>query len=167
MGKDEASEYEIRDRAAWIRMACPENRNALSTRLLGGLSQHLQTAMDDPVVRVIVLTGSDGVFCAGADLKSRGSGIADGAGDNAFVEILKRMREGPKPVICAVNGHAFGGGIGLIAAADIAIAVFGANFALWSEDWVSVISQSPVQAVGLISRPRISIHVWHSAQSEA
>jgi len=80
-------------------------------------------------VRVVVLTGRGSVFCAGADLKNRGSGVADGASDNAFVEILKRIREGPKPVICAVNGHAFGGGIGLIAAADIAIAVSGAEFA--------------------------------------
>jgi len=129
MSEDEAIEYEIRNRAAWIRLNCPANRNALSTRLLGGLSRQLQVAMDDPAVRVVVLTGRGSVFCAGADLKNRGSGVADGASDNAFVEILKRIREGPKPVICAVNGHAFGGGIGLIAAADIAIAVSGAEFA--------------------------------------
>jgi len=103
MGKGDASDYEIRERAAWIRMDCPENRNALSTTLLGELSRHLQTAMADPGVRVVVLTGSSSVFCSGADLKSRGSGVADGASDNAFVEILKRMREGPKPVICAVQ----------------------------------------------------------------
>ncbi|MBW2694722.1 MAG: enoyl-CoA hydratase/isomerase family protein [Deltaproteobacteria bacterium] len=153
MGKDEASEYEIRDRAAWIRLACPENRNALSTKLLGELSQHLQTAMDDPGVRVIVLTGSDGIFCAGADLKSRGSGVADGAGDNAFVGILKRMREGPKPVICAVNGHAFGGGIGLIAAADIAIAVYGANFA-FSEVRLGVIPA----IISVVVLPKLGEH---------
>ena len=99
MDKGEASEYEIRNRAAWIRLNRPESRNALSTELLGELSRHLRAAMDDPGVRVVVLTGSGNVFCSGADLKSRGSGIADGAGDNAFVEILKRMREGPKPVI--------------------------------------------------------------------
>jgi len=121
MGKGEASEYEIRNRAAWIRMNRPESRNALSTELLGELSRHLQAATDDPGVRAVVLTGSGSAFCAGADLKSQGAGIADGTGKNDFVEILKRMREGPKPVICAVNGHAFGGGIGLVAAADIAI----------------------------------------------
>ncbi len=128
MRKGEATEYEIRDRAAWIRMNRPESRNALSTKLLGELSRHLKTAMDDPGVRVVVLAGSGSVFCAGADLKSRGAGVADGMSENAFVEILKQMREGPKPVVCAVNGHAFGGGIGLIAAADIAIAVRSAKF---------------------------------------
>jgi len=153
MGKDEASEYEIRDRAAWIRMDCPENRNALSTTLLGELSRHLQAAMDDPDVRVIVLTGSDGVFCAGADLKSRGSGIADGASDNAFVAILRQMREGPKPVICAVNGHAFGGGIGLIAAADIAIAVHGAKFA-FSEVRLGVIPA----IISVVVLPKLGEH---------
>ena len=129
MGKGEASEYEIRNRAAWIRLNRPESRNALSMELLAELSRHLRTAMGDPGVRVVVLTGTGKAFCAGADLKSQGSGVADGKSKNDFVEILKQMREGPKPVICAVNGHAFGGGIGLVAAADIALAVRGAKFA--------------------------------------
>jgi methylglutaconyl-CoA hydratase len=129
MGESAACEFEIRNRVGWIRMSCPETRNALSSALLGELSQRLASAMEDPAVRVVVLAGSGSTFCAGADLKNRGAGIASGAPDNAFVEILQRMRNGPKPVICAVNGHAFGGGIGLIAAADIAIAVRGAQFA--------------------------------------
>jgi len=129
MGESAACEYEVRDRVAWIRMSCPETRNALSSALLAELSRRLESAMADPSVRVVVLAGSGSTFCAGADLKNRGAGIADGARDNAFVEILQRMRGGPKPVICAVNGHAFGGGIGLIAAADIAIAVADAQFA--------------------------------------
>ena len=98
MSKGEASEYEIRDRAAWIWMDRPESRNALSTELLGELSGHLQAAMEDPGVRAVVLTGRGTAFCAGADLKNRGAGIAEGASENAFVEILKLMREGPKPV---------------------------------------------------------------------
>jgi len=129
MGESAACEYEVRDRVGWIRMSCPETRNALSSALLGDLSRRLASAMTDPAVRVVVLAGTGSTFCAGADLKNRGAGVADGARDNAFVEILQRMRGGPKPVICAVNGHAFGGGIGLIAAADIAIAVTGAQFA--------------------------------------
>jgi methylglutaconyl-CoA hydratase len=153
MGKDEASDYEIRNRAAWIRMDCPENRNALSTTLLGELSRHFEAAMEDPQVRVIVLTGSAGVFCAGADLKNRGSGIADGASDNAFVAILRQLREGPKPVICAVNGHAFGGGIGLVAAADIAIAVYGAKFA-FSEVRLGVIPA----IISVVVLPKLGAH---------
>jgi methylglutaconyl-CoA hydratase len=153
MGKGEASEYEIRNRAAWIRMNRPESRNALSTELLGELSRHLQAAMDDPDVRAVVLTGSGSAFCAGADLKSQGAGIADGTGKNDFVEILRRMREGPKPVICAVNGHAFGGGIGLVAAADIAIAVSGAKFA-FSEVRLGVIPA----IISVVVLPKLGEH---------
>jgi len=153
MGADEASAYEMRNRAAWIRMACPENRNALSTTMLGELSRHFEAAMEDPRVRVIVLTGSAGVFCAGADLKSRGSGIADGSSNNAFVAILRQIHEGPKPVICAVNGHAFGGGIGLIAASDIAIAVYGAKFA-FSEVRLGVIPA----IISVVVLPKLGAH---------
>ncbi len=153
MGKGEASEYEIRNRAAWIRLNRPESRNALSAELLGELASHLQSAMDDPGVRVVVLTGSGSAFCAGADLKSRGAGIAGGTGENAFVEILKQMREGPKPVICAVNGHAFGGGIGLVAAADIAIAVHSAKFA-FSEVRLGVIPA----IISVVVLPKLGEH---------
>jgi methylglutaconyl-CoA hydratase len=153
MGQGEASEYEIRNRAAWIRMNRPESRNALSAELLGELSGHLQSALDDPGVRVVVLTGSGSAFCAGADLKSRGGGVSDGKGKNDFVEILKQMREGPKPVICAVNGHAFGGGIGLVAAADIAIAVHGAKFA-FSEVRIGVIPA----IISVVVLPKLGEH---------
>jgi methylglutaconyl-CoA hydratase len=153
MGKGEANEYEIRNRAAWIRMNRPDSRNALSAELLAELSKHLQTAMDDPGVRVVVLTGSGAAFCAGADLKSRGASVTAGKGENDFVEILKRMREGPKPVICAVNGHAFGGGIGLVAAADIAIAVHGAKFA-FSEVRLGVIPA----IISVVVLPKLGEH---------
>jgi methylglutaconyl-CoA hydratase len=153
MGKGEASEYEIRNRAAWIRMNRPESRNALSADLLRELSGHLQTAMDDPGVRVVVLTGCGTAFCAGADLKSRGEGITNEKSENAFVGILKQMRGGPKPVICAVNGHAFGGGIGLVAAADITIAVHSAKFA-FSEVRLGVIPA----IISVVVLPKLGEH---------
>jgi len=153
MGEGEASEYEVRNRAAWIRLNRPESRNALSAELLGELAKHLKAAMGDPGVRVVVLTGSGKAFCAGADLKSRGGSIAEGKGENDFVEILKQLRGGPKPVICAVNGHAFGGGIGLVAAADIAIAVRGAKFA-FSEVRLGVIPA----IISVVVLPKLGEH---------
>jgi len=130
MTKQERTRYERRGaagNAAWITLDSPENRNALSAPLVTELRRHLQTAMEDPDVRTIVLTGEGRAFCAGADLKNRGDMGDSGAG-NPFIDILKLMRDGPKPVIVAANGHAFGGGLGLVAAADIAIAVEGAKF---------------------------------------
>src|SRR5437868_2165900 len=120
--------FEVRGRAAWITLDSPSNRNALSAPLVSELGAHLRAAFADDRVRAIVLTGSGPAFCAGADLKNRGDAVAPGGGPNPFVEILRLMWEGPKPVIVAVNGHAFGGGVGLVAAADIAIAVESAIF---------------------------------------
>ncbi len=127
MASPDVTRYEQRGSAAWITLASPETRNALSGPLVAQLSDHLDAAMADDAVRTVVLTGEGPAFCAGADLKNRGD-MGGGKGGNPFVAILKRMREGPKPVICAVNGHAFGGGLGLVAAGDIAIAAEGAKF---------------------------------------
>lgn len=129
MTSPEATRYEVRGPAARITLASPATRNALSAPLVAQLAAHLDSAMDDPAVRCVVLTGDGPAFCAGADLKSRGDmGKPGSHGGNPFVAILRRMREGPKPVICAVNGHAFGGGIGLVAAGDVAIAAENAKF---------------------------------------
>jgi methylglutaconyl-CoA hydratase len=131
--------YELRGRAAWITLDAPQTRNALSAALVAGLGAHLQTAVADDTARVIVLTGNGPAFCAGADLKGGGGAVAPGEGrPNPFADVLKLIWDGPKPVIAAVNGHAFGGGLGLVAAADIAVAVDTAKFA-FSEVRVGVI----------------------------
>ncbi|MGH7790471.1 MAG: enoyl-CoA hydratase-related protein [Candidatus Binatia bacterium] len=134
------TQYEIRGRAGWITLDAPQSRNALSAELIVELDAHLRAAMADDAVRVVVLTGNGPAFCAGADLKTGGGGAVarDGAPRNPFIEILKLMWDGPKPVIAAVNGHAFGGGLGLVAAADIAIAAESAKFA-FSEVRIGVI----------------------------
>jgi methylglutaconyl-CoA hydratase len=104
-------------------------------------------------VRAIVLTGNGPTFCAGADLKSGGGVAAQGSGRNPFVEILRLIWEGPKPVIAAVNGHAFGGGLGLVAAADIAIAVDTAKFA-FSEVRIGVIPAM----ISVVVLPKLGVH---------
>lgn len=146
--------YELRQSAAWITLDSPENRNALSAPLVTELGTHVRTALDDPAVRAIVLTGNGPAFCAGADLKNRGDAVAPGSGaKNPFVEILRLMWDGPKPVIVAVNGHAFGGGVGLVAAADIAIAVDSAMLS-FSEVRIGVIPAM----ISVVVLPKLGIH---------
>jgi methylglutaconyl-CoA hydratase len=139
MSSPEPVGYEVRGCAAWITLTSPATRNALSGPLLAGLSAGLDRALDDPAVRAVVITGTGPVFCAGADLKGGGAAVTPGTGgQNPFVSILQRMWDGPKPVMVAANGHAFGGGVGLVAAADVSIAVDGATFS-FSEVRVGVI----------------------------
>jgi len=156
MSSQTVTRYEVRGRAAWITLASPENRNALSDALVAELGAHLAAALADPAARAVVVTGSGPAFCAGADLKSRGgSTVTSGSGPqrNPFVGILKQMWDGPKPVIAAVNGAAFGGGVGLVAAADIAIAADTVAFS-FSEVRIGVIPAM----ISVVVLPKLGAH---------
>jgi len=130
--------YDVRGGAAWITLNRPEARNALSDPLVVELGVALRRALDDPTVRLIVLTGNGPAFCAGADLKSGGMKSADEGEQNPFVAVLTTIWNAAKPVVARVNGHAFGGGVGLVAACDIAIAADSAMFS-FSEVRIGVI----------------------------
>ncbi len=118
--------YELRGDAAWITLHEPERRNALTAEVLADLDSHLRAAYTAHRVRSVVVTGSGTVFSAGADLK--GAPPAKGR-RNPLGVVLELIWTGPKPVVAAVNGSAFGGGVGLVAAADVAIADEAAEFA--------------------------------------
>jgi methylglutaconyl-CoA hydratase len=123
---------------ATITLDSPDNRNALSAQLRRELLAHLQTAIDDAAVRVIVLGHTGRVFCSGMDLKeSRGAG-AQAQGVNDFPAILERIWGSPKPVVARVAGPARAGGVGLVAACDIAVAAEDATFA-FSEVRIGVV----------------------------
>lgn len=121
MSNTEATLYDVRDGAAWITLNRPQNRNALSAVLVNELYGHLQAALADPAARCIVITGSGPAFCAGADLKSPPGSAVDGKAGISLSEILEAILESPKPVIAAVNGAAFAGGLGLVGASDIVV----------------------------------------------
>jgi methylglutaconyl-CoA hydratase len=123
---------------ATITLDSPDNRNALSAPLRRELLAHLQTAIDDSGARVIVLSHTGRVFCSGMDLKeSRGAG-AQNQGVNEFPAILERIWASPKPVVARVGGPARAGGVGLVAACDIAVAAEKATFA-FSEVRIGVV----------------------------
>ena len=120
---------------ATITLQTPENRNALSVRLRRALHAHLASSVADPQVKVIVLTGAGPVFCAGADLKE---GLVEGPDIPSVTSILRLLMDASKPTLAVLNGPARAGGIGLVAACDMAIAPDTATFA-FSEVRIGVI----------------------------
>lgn len=123
MAGTEATRYEVKNGAAWITLDRPENRNALSSVLVTELYEHLGTANEDDNSRCIVITGNGPAFCAGADLKNPPGRAAPGQMAVPYPDVLTAIMDSPKPVIAAVNGAAFAGGLGLVAAADITVCV--------------------------------------------
>lgn len=110
-------------------------RNALSAELVQRLNDALASLAVDSSIRVVLLTGSGSVFCAGADIgEMRAAGAASPGQNEAdsrrFATMLECLERQPQPTVAVVNGAAYGGAIGLIAACDIAIAGDGARFAL-------------------------------------
>lgn len=131
-----ATLYEVRGPAAWITLNRPEKRNALGDDMVAEVLAGLDRALGDGAVRLVVLTGAGTAFCAGADLKS--GGIAASEGETPFVTLMKKIWNAPKPVIGRINGHAFGGGVGLAAACDLTVAADTAQFS-FSEVRIGVI----------------------------
>jgi methylglutaconyl-CoA hydratase len=114
---------------ATITLDSPRNRNALSRQLRGELLAHLDTALGDDAVRVIVLTHTGPVFCSGMDLRESRDQGADDQGVNEMPRILQAVWDSEKPVIARLAGPARAGGVGIVAACDIAVAAREATFA--------------------------------------
>ncbi|MFJ9560035.1 enoyl-CoA hydratase family protein [Streptomyces fuscichromogenes] len=107
---------------ATLSLDATATRNALSAALVAELAEALTDSAEDPDVRAVVLTHTGGTFCAGADLR-------DPPHPDALVGLLRRIVELPKPVVARVTGHVRAGGLGLLAACDIAAASTGSTFA--------------------------------------
>ncbi|MGH3565573.1 MAG: enoyl-CoA hydratase-related protein [Pseudonocardia sp.] len=139
---------------ATITLDSPANRNALSAQLRGELIAHLDAALADDAVRVVVLTHAGRVFCAGMDLKeSRGAGAQ---AVNEFPRILETLWTSHKPVIARLGGPARAGGVGIVAACDIAVAAEDATFA-FSEVRIGVVPA----IISVTVLPRLLPHAAH------
>jgi len=115
---------------ATLTLDSPANRNALSTPLMRRLLELLSAALTDPAVRVVVLSHAGPVFCSGADLKETAEARENGTVPaELLADVLAALWEFPKPVIARLAGPARAGGLGLIAAADIAVCASGVTFA--------------------------------------
>lgn len=104
----------------------PEARNAISLELVEALSVALDEFREDAKWRCAVLTGADPGFCAGLDLKSFS---APDAPRHRVTELVTSLPEMPKPIIAAVNGAAYTGGLEIVLSCDFAIASEKARFA--------------------------------------
>ncbi|RCV50656.1 enoyl-CoA hydratase-related protein [Marinitenerispora sediminis] len=141
----EATEPLVRARVqrgvATLTLDSPRNRNALSARLRTELAARLADAVADDDVRAVLLTGTGPAFCAGADLKEVAAEHAGAPVDRSapgMAELFSAVMDAPKPVVAKLNGPARAGGIGLVAAADIAVAPASATFA-FSEVRIGVV----------------------------
>jgi enoyl-CoA hydratase len=114
---------------ATITLDAPTNRNALSAQLVRELGGHLATAGSDPRVRVVVLAHTGSTFCAGADLKEAAGEGGPAMGTSRLVDLLRQVLELPKPVVALVDGNVRAGGLGLLAACDLAVVGSSSSFA--------------------------------------
>ena len=113
----------------------PDMRNAFNDEVVAELTQAFQDAASRADVRALVLAAVGPAFCAGADLNwmrrmadnTRAENLADAA---ALAEMLRVMYECPKPTVARVQGDVFAGGMGLVAACDMAVSVHSASFCL-------------------------------------
>lgn len=133
--------FEVADGVATLRLNEPSRFNPISTGMQKGCLEALERVREDTSVRALILTGSGKAFCSGADLsafnpdqradarRSVGCVIGDMMAE-AGNPLVVGLRTLPVPVVCAVNGVAAGGGVGLALAADIVIAARSAYFFL-------------------------------------
>jgi len=113
-----------------VTLDSPANRNALSAQLMRELLEGLGAAVTDPAVRAVVISHTGPVFCSGADLKETAEARESGRiPAELLADVLAAIWEFPKPVLARVAGPARAGGLGLIAAADIAVCAREATFA--------------------------------------
>ncbi len=118
---------------ATLVMNLPEKHNALSAEMMDALIAAAAELGADPAVRAVVLTGTGKSFCAGGDLAwmqrqiDAGPARRDAAARKLAV-MLQALDGLPKPLICRVQGQAFGGGLGLMSVCDVAIGATHAKF---------------------------------------
>jgi len=120
---------------ARITLARPEVRNAFDDALISELTRVFGACAAEPAARVVILSGEGASFCAGADVNwMRRAGTFTRDENERDAERMARMLRAidacPRPVVALAHGAAIGGGVGLVAAADIAIAAEGTVFSL-------------------------------------
>lgn len=126
-------ELHIRDVFAYIILNRPEVKNAMNTKMIAELTHAFRQLRGSRNVRAIVLSGAEGNFCAGSDVKEMQAAYAHPDKDRErtadFDTLLEVVNKSPQVVVARVEGEALGGGLGLLCVTDIAFASVDAVFA--------------------------------------
>jgi enoyl-CoA hydratase/carnithine racemase len=126
---DELVHYAVSDAVATITLDSQHNRNALSRRLVTELSDRLARADADVDAKVVLVRQEGRTFCSGADMsEATAGGMEDGA--RRIVALQRQIVTLDKPVVARVEGAVRAGGIGIVAAADVAVSAHDATYAL-------------------------------------
>jgi len=171
----ETLDVDVRNNVGLVALNRPELHNAFNETLIAELTAVLQVLDADASVRAVVLTGHGKSFCAGADLnwmkKMAGYGAAENLADAQALALMLRTLNGlSKPTVACVRGAAFGGGVGLVACCDIAVAAHDAIFSL-SEAKLGLIpatiSPYVIEAIGARQARRYFLTAERFAAAEA
>jgi len=151
---------------ATVTLNRPERRNVLDAETINALRTVIHRLAGDENVRVVVLASTGPTFCAGADMRAALEGGDDSfarSAPRALAGLLTEMLELPKPLIASVRGDVFGGGNGLVAACDLAVAADSARFA-FSEVRVGVAPAVVSVVVLMRMRPRDAARLMLTGQ---
>jgi isohexenylglutaconyl-CoA hydratase len=148
-----------------ITLNRPDSRNAMSLQMVSELRAVLTTVRDDRTVRALVLSGANGHFCAGGDIKDMASARAQGSEayrdlNRAFGALLEEAQHAQQVLITVLQGAVLGGGFGLACVSDIAIADHQAQFGLPETSLgllPAQIAPFVVQRIGLTETRRLAL----------
>ncbi len=130
----ETIEFYIKDQIGFLELNRPAKKNALNRLMIEEIIQTLKEEENNENLRVLILSGKGGIFCAGADLEWMKQGKTQSKQDNKddaglWVEMFQRLNNFQRPVICEVEKAAMGGAVGLICCSDIVLATTNSKFA--------------------------------------
>jgi len=135
MADFETITFDVTDGVGWLTLNRPDVHNAFNAQVIAELTRTFAALDADDAIRAVVIAGAGKSFCAGADLnwmkKMAGYDAAENLADAQALALMLRTLNGlSKPTVACVRGAAFGGGVGLVACCDIAVAAHDAIFSL-------------------------------------